>query len=65
MVLEEAEVPPRMFIIGFGPPGLTAEGLGPVLHAPVRVKSLSPVRLFVTPWTVAHKAPLSMGFFRQ
>ena len=43
MVLEEAEVPPSMFIIGFGPPGLTAEGLGPVLHAPVRVKSLSRV----------------------
>ena len=26
---------------------------------------LSPVRLFVTPWTVAHQAPLSMGFSRQ
>ena len=26
---------------------------------------LSPVRLFVTPWTVAHQAPLSMGFPRQ
>ena len=24
--------------------------------------SLSRVRLFVTPWTVAHQAPLSMGF---
>ena len=23
------------------------------------------VRLFVTPWTVACQAPLSMGFFRQ
>ena len=23
------------------------------------------VRLFVTAWTVAHQAPLSMGFFRQ
>ena len=29
------------------------------------VKSLSHVRLFVTPWTVAHQAPLSMGFSRQ
>ena len=28
-------------------------------------KSLSHVRLFVTPWTVAHQAPLSMGFSRQ
>ena len=27
--------------------------------------SLSCVRLFATPWTVARQAPLSMGFFRQ
>ena len=26
---------------------------------------LSRVRLFATLWTVAHQAPLSMGFFRQ
>ena len=26
---------------------------------------LSPIWLFVTPWTVAHQAPLSMGFARQ
>ena len=31
----------------------------------VKVKSLSHVRLFVTQWTVAHHAPLSMGFSRQ
>ena len=31
----------------------------------VKVKLLSHVRLFVTPWTVAHQAPLSMGFSRQ
>ena len=29
------------------------------------VKSLSCVRLFATPWTVAHQVPLSMGFSRQ
>ena len=29
------------------------------------VKSLSRVQLFVTPWTVAHQAPPSMGFSRQ
>ena len=29
------------------------------------VKSLSCVRLFVTPWTVAYQAPLYMGFSRQ
>ena len=31
----------------------------------VCVKSLSCVRLFATLWTVAHQAPLSMGFSRQ
>ena len=30
----------------------------------VKVKSLS-IGLFATPWTVAHQAPLSMGFSRQ
>ena len=34
-------------------------------HAKVKVKSLSRVRLFATPWTVAHQAPLSMEFSRQ
>ena len=29
------------------------------------MKSLSHVQLFVTPWTVAHQAPPSMGFSRQ
>ena len=31
----------------------------------VNVKSLSPVWLCATPWTVAHQAPPSMGFSRQ
>ena len=31
----------------------------------VKVKSLSHVRLPVTPWTAAHQAPPSMGFSRQ
>ena len=31
----------------------------------VKVKSLSRVQLLTTPWTVAHQAPLSMGFSRQ
>ena len=30
-----------------------------------KVKSLSRVRLFATPWTVAYQAPLSMGFSSQ
>ena len=31
----------------------------------VKVKSLSRVRLSVTPWTAAHQAPPSMGFSRE
>ena len=31
----------------------------------VKVKLLSHVRLFVTPWTVAYQAPLSVEFSRQ
>ena len=31
----------------------------------VKVKVLSRVRLFATPWTAAHQAPPSMGFSRQ
>ena len=30
-----------------------------------KVKSLSHVQLFATPWTVAYQAPLSIGFSRQ
>ena len=35
------------------------------MHACGYAQSLSPVQLFVTPWTVAHQAPLSMEFSRQ
>ena len=31
----------------------------------MKVKLLSHVRLFATPWTVAHQAPQSMEFSRQ
>ena len=31
----------------------------------VKVKSLSHVRLFATPWTVAYQASLSVGFSRE
>ena len=31
----------------------------------VKVKSLSHIRLFPTPWTAAHQAPLCMGVSRQ
>ena len=35
------------------------------LQVKVKVKSLSCVQLLATPWTVAHQAPVSMGFSRQ
>ena len=38
---------------------------GSLFRATVWVKSLSRVRLFATPWTVARQASLSMGFSRQ
>ena len=34
-------------------------------HACEEMKSLSRVRLFATPWTLAYQASLSMGFSRQ
>ena len=34
-------------------------------HSEKKMKSLSCVRLFVTPWTIAYQASLSMGFSRQ
>ena len=39
--------------------------LAPSLKVKVKVKSLSRVRLFATPWTVAYQAPPSIGFSRQ
>ena len=37
----------------------------PIANIIVKVKSLSHVLLFVTPWTVVYNAPPSMGFSRQ
>ena len=37
----------------------------PLENGEVKVKSLSRVQLSATPWTVAHQAPLSIGFPRQ
>ena len=41
--------------------------IGLVIHVCVRVRAqlLSCVQLLVVPWTVAHQAPLSVGFSRQ
>ena len=51
-----------------GSPALQADSLLseiPLLTVKVKVKSLSHVQLFVTPWTVVYQASLSMGFSRQ
>ena len=52
--------------------GGEAAWLGGTLGAPVyrgmdflKVKSLSCVLFFATPWTVAHQTPPSIGFSRQ
>ena len=37
---------------------------GPAVEVSKRAKLLSCVQLFVTPWTIAHQAPLSMEFSR-
>ena len=36
-----------------------------ILYGTVYVQLLSHVQLFATLWTIAHQAPLSMGFSRQ
>ena len=45
--------------------GKSVEGALDKRTVKVKVKSLSRVRLFATPWTIAHQAPPSMGFSRQ
>jgi len=47
--------------------GKQSQSLGPptIMFPTRKVKSLSRVRLFATPWTVAYQAPPSMGFSRQ
>ena len=47
-------------------PGFSVHGISQArILVKVKVKSLSRVRLFVTPWTVAYQASPSMGFSRQ
>ena len=55
--------------IDCGPPGSSVHGIlqARILESEkkVKVKSLSRVQFFATPWIVAHQAPPSMGFSRQ
>ena len=42
----------------------TAQGIIAIEREREREKSLSLIRLFATPWTVAYQTPWSMGFSR-
>ena len=66
----------RLAVIVFSPTVISSRSLNLVCQVTcvcvcvcacvcVYVHLLSHVRLFVTPWTVARQAPLSMGFFSQ
>ena len=44
---------------------LGEKAVGEIQEWSLKVKLLSRVRLFATPWTVAYRAPPSMGFSRQ
>ena len=46
-----------------GPQGVST--IREPVETKVKVKSLSGVQLFATPWTAAHQAPPPMGFSRQ
>ena len=46
-------------------PGLSLQTLFPMQCERESVSGSVMSRLFVTPWTVAHQAPLSIGFSRQ
>ena len=63
------EIPQRS-LAGYSPWGPTESNTTEhtyihIWYREKKVKSLSRVRFFVTPWTVAYQAPLSMGFSRQ
>ena len=45
--------------------GVSCHFLLQCMKVKMKVKSLSRVRLLVTPWTAAYQAPPSMGFSRQ
>ena len=67
--LESSSHPFMLLLVKYSP-GFSHKGFQVVFfffnfYYSVCVKSLSRVRLFAIPWTVAHQAPPSMGFSRQ
>ena len=72
--ISQARIPEWVAIpisMGFDPgtepisPALQADSLPSEMPGKVKVKSLSRVRLFAIPWTVAYQVPPSMGLSRQ
>ena len=56
----------KLHLLHWQPSSLPLAPPGKPIHSPSEwVKSLSHVRLFATPWTVAYQASPSMGFSRQ
>ena len=61
--LPDPEIEPETFLQGMSP--ALAGGFFTTNTKWGCARSLSRVQPFVIPWTVAHQAPLSVGFFRQ
>ena len=55
---------PRCSVSSKHPPIIPPLQASPCMHV-YMLSPFSTVRLYVTPWTAAHQAPLSMGFSRQ
>ena len=58
-------VVPRLFSWPVTSDSLRLQHPRPPVPCEVKVRLLSRVRLFATPWTVAYQASLSLGFSRQ
>ena len=68
-LLSNPKVPAEYFtktfiLYNFGSENVIMQALY-ILILKEEVKSLSRVRLFATPWTIAYQAPPAMGFSRQ
>ena len=60
-----AQIEPRPPVLQMWSPSHWTTREVPLQNFGMKVKSLSHVQLFVTPWTVAYQAPHSVGFSRQ
>ena len=61
----DADIESGLVDMGEGEGGINGETITDSYTLKVKMKSLSRVRLFETPWTVAYQALPSVGFSRQ